>query len=148
MNNKNVKENSLNKLQTLITSLQNDSEMKMDSILEQLIDIQNSVNKIAPRKDYGEVPLFGFVDKKHEIPYVKTEYITQKFMDLLSISKSRLKHHYIWKAYKQFLKDKYNLEHIWRSVQQSNGFAVIYYNKTQSEMDEIYNAFLKTITIK
>lgn len=116
---------------------------KQAEVLNQLTEIQTLLDQFKIEKpDHGPKPLYGYMDKDEKIPYVKTELVLNYLAHKTGINKHTLKQHHIWKFFKLWLKNNFNLKHVWKSPTKIDGVMVIYENITVEEIIEIVNVFL------
>lgn len=140
--NNSIIEEFTNNIQNLILT-----EEKMLETVKHLETIQQLLNeiKLVEKIDYGPKPLYGYADKEGKIPYVKVEYIFSKFVRLLNLTHGKTKTSPLWKGFKKYLAEKYNITEIYHHVRGVSGYMLIWMNVDYEKMDSIYKEYITSI---
>ena len=119
------------------------SSKKFEHIINQLNTIQTDIAKLNCKPDHGPKPLFGYIDKKHTIPYVKLEYVVNQCMKHLKFKNSyTFRHSKQWENIKNKLKKEYKLEHKPTSCSNVSGVMLVYPKIDKERMDTILTDIL------
>lgn len=139
---KSINENIISDLFETLNCLEQITVEQQLDLIERLKDLKAVLENINVAKPYhGEKPLFGYMDLEQTIPYVKTEFVMDYISQRTNIPRRSLKTHHIWKYFKLWLKENYNLEHVWKSPVKIDGVMVIYENIDVENMISIINEF-------
>ena len=141
--NKKITTTINNKLNDIIVELTYSSNKKFEHIINQLNTIQADIAKLNSKPDHGPKPLFGYIDKKHTIPYVKLEYVVKQCMKHLKFKNSYIfRRSKQWECIKDRLKKEYKLEHKHASCSGVSGVMLVYTKIDKQRMDAILTDIL------
>jgi hypothetical protein len=121
-------------------NITNDQQIEIIDKLNQINDVLKELQIYQP--DHGPKPLFGHVDRDGLIPYVKVEYVQDIFAGFLKISPHGVRKSELWKRFKEWLDEKYNLRHTWSHVFNVHGVMVIWKGVNKETMDDYIKEFL------
>lgn len=139
---KSINENIIADMFETLSSLEQITVEQQLELIERLKDLKTILENINVTKPYhGEKPLFGYMDLEQKIPFVKTEFVMDYISQRTNIPRGKLKNHHIWKYFKLWLKENFNLEHVWKSPAKIDGVMVIYENIDVENMISIINEF-------
>lgn len=144
MNNTKTKLNKVKELNTNLILALSDTIIKQSEVLTKLTEINCLLESIQiDRPDHGKKPMCGYVNKELTIPFVKLEAVLDYLSRKTNIPRNKIKYHHVWKLFKKWIKENYDLVHEWRHVIGVHGVMVIYSGINLENMISIIDQFIK-----